>query len=193
MSNLKPLSQQIDGCTICSGCLPLEPKPIFRIDPAAKIVIISQAPGRLAHLSGIPWDDPSGNRLRTWLATDEVTFYDSRNFAIVPMGFCYPGKGKSGDLPPRKECAPQWHPSVFKMMPNIQLMLLVGQYAQKAYLGTRRKKNLTETVFAFEDYWPEVIPLPHPSPLNARWRKKNTWFEGRILAVLQAKVAQLLA
>jgi uracil-DNA glycosylase len=192
MSTLEPLSQQIDGCTICSDSLPLGPKPIFRIDPAAKIVIISQAPGRLAHLSGIPWDDPSGNRLRSWLGADEATFYDSQNFAIVPMGFCYPGKGKSGDLPPRKECAPQWHSSILKMMPNIQLTLLIGQYAQKAYLGTRRKKNLTETVFAFEDYWPEIIPLPHPSPLNARWRKKNDWFEERVLPILQDKVAQLL-
>lgn len=192
MSNIENLTAQINNCTICAKFLPLDPKPIFQIDPAAKIVIISQAPGRYAHSSGIPWDDPSGERLRRWLGTDAATFYDPKNFAIVPMGFCYPGKGKTGDLPPRKECAPQWHSTILKMMPNLQLTLLIGQYAQKAYLGKRRKKNLTETVFAFEEYGPNIIPLPHPSPLNARWRKKNEWFEDRILPILQAQVHQLL-
>ncbi len=192
MPNIENLTSQINACTICSEHLPLGPKPIFRIDPEAKIVIISQAPGRYAHQSGIPWDDPSGERLRQWLDTSPTTFYNPKNFAIVPMGFCYPGKGKSGDLPPRKECAPQWHATVLKMMPNLQLTLLVGQYAQKAYLGSRRKRNLTETVFAFDEYLPSVLPLPHPSPLNARWRKKNLWFEDRVVSVLQQQVHQLL-
>ncbi|MEM6378795.1 MAG: uracil-DNA glycosylase family protein [Bacteroidota bacterium] len=192
MTDINHLREEINTCTICTEHLPLGPRPIFRIHPEAKIVIISQAPGRYAHQSGIPWDDPSGDRLRKWLKTDKDTFYNAKNFAIVPMGFCYPGKGKSGDLPPRKECAPQWHATILKMMPKLELTLLAGQYAQKAYLGSRRKKNLTTTVFDFESYGPAIIPLPHPSPLNARWRKKNPWFEDRVLPILQERVHQLL-
>jgi uracil-DNA glycosylase len=186
------LENDIRNCTICAEYLPLGPKPILQIHPQAKIAIISQAPGRLAHESGIPWDDPSGVRLREWLATDEATFYQPENFAIIPMGFCFPGKGKTGDLPPRKECAPQWHQALLNMMPQLELTLLIGQYAQKYYLSTKRKKNLTETVRQFQEYLPVQLPLPHPSPLNARWRKKNPWFNTEVLPVLRKQVAACL-
>lgn len=186
------LDQEIRNCTRCAEALPLEPKPILQIHANAKIALISQAPGRLAHESGIPWDDPSGVRLREWLDVDEATFYQPENFAIVPMGFCFPGKGKSGDLPPRKECAPQWHSLILDMMPQIELTLLIGQYAQKHYLGVSRKKNLTETVENFQDYLPDRLPLPHPSPLNARWRKRNPWFNTEVLPVLQKRIKQVL-
>lgn len=168
--------EEIRNCTICEEHLPLGPRPVFDIHPAARIAIISQAPGRIVHESGIAWDDQSGDRLRDWLGVDKDTFYNTPHFAIIPMGFCYPGKGKSGDLPPRKECAPQWHPTLWRMLPQIELKLVIGQYAQKRYLGKSRKKNLTETVRHYEEYLPEFLPLPHPSPINVRWRKKNEWF-----------------
>lgn len=186
------LEQEIRQCTLCAEHLPLGPKPILSIHPESKIALISQAPGRLAHESGIPWDDPSGQRLREWLGVDKDTFYQPENFAIIPMGFCYPGKGKSGDLPPRKECAPLWHPTVMNLLPNIRLSLLIGQYAQKAYLGKSRKRNLTETVRHFEEYLPDYLPLPHPSPLNARWRKKNPWFREAVLPILRKRVINTL-
>jgi uracil-DNA glycosylase len=186
------LEQEIRQCTICAEHLPLGPKPILSIHPHSKIAIISQAPGRLAHESGIPWDDPSGERLREWLGVDKTTFYQAANFAIIPMGFCYPGKGKTGDLPPRKECAPQWHHTILSMLPQIQLTLTIGQYAQKAYLGESRRKNLTETVLHFENYLPAYLPLPHPSPLNARWRKKNPWFREAVLPVLRKWIKEIL-
>lgn len=178
------------NCQICKDYLPLGPKPIFRIHPEARVAIISQAPGRLAHRSGISWDDPSGERLRAWLEVDRRQFYETPFFAILPMGFCYPGKGKSGDLPPRRECAPQWHESMLALMPHIRLSLVIGQYAQRAYLGKSFKKNLTETVRAAPDYLPEFFPLPHPSPLNARWRKRNPWFETETLPLLRRQLAQ---
>ncbi|MCI5083568.1 MAG: uracil-DNA glycosylase family protein [Saprospiraceae bacterium] len=168
--------EEIRNCTICEEHLPLGPRPVFDIHPAARIAIISQAPGRIVHESGIAWDDQSGDRLRDWLGVDKDTFYNTPHFAIIPMGFCYPGKGKSGDLPPRKECAPQWHPTLWRMLPQIELKLVIGQYAQKRYLGKSRKRNLTETVRHYEEYLPEFLPLPHPSPINVRWRKKNEWF-----------------
>lgn len=186
------LEKEIRQCRICAEDLPLGPKPILSIHPKSRIALISQAPGRLAHQSGIPWDDPSGHRLREWLGVDKETFYQVENFAILPMGFCYPGKGKSGDLPPRKECAPQWHDSVLAMLPNLQLTLLIGQYAQKAYLDKSRMRNLTETVRHFDQYLPQYMPTPHPSPLNARWRKKNPWFERSVIPVLRKQVQEIL-
>ena len=183
---------QILACNICAEHLPLGPRPVFRVHPASKIVIIAQAPGRMVHLSGIPWNDQSGDRLRDWLGVDKDTFYEASNFAILPMGFCYPGKGKSGDLPPRKECAPQWHETLLNMMPNLKLKLVIGQYAQKAYLSNTRKRNLTETVRTFEEYLPDSFPLPHPSPINIRWRKKNPWFESAIVPILQAHIKEAL-
>lgn len=184
--------EEIRNCTTCAEHLPLGPRPIFRVHPEAKIAIISQAPGRVVHLSGIAWADQSGDRLRSWLGVDKPTFYDTPHFAIIPMGFCYPGKGKSGDLPPRKECAPQWHDILMNMLPNIELKLIIGQYAQKYYLGKSRKKNLTETVRTLEEYLPEYLPLPHPSPINIRWRKKNEWFETDVVPEIRANVQRII-
>ena len=184
--------EEIKQCRICEAHLPMGPRPVFRIHPEAKIAIISQAPGRKVHLSGIAWADQSGDRLRDWLGVDKDTFYNTPHFAIIPMGFCYPGKGKSGDLPPRKECAPQWHSTLWKMLPNIELSLIIGQYAQKYYLGSNRKKNLTETVRSYEEYLPKYIPLPHPSPINIRWRRKNEWFEEDVVPIVRQKVQAII-
>lgn len=174
------------ACAVCAGELPLGPKPIFRVHPESRVAIISQAPGRLAHLSGVPWDDPSGRRLREWLGVDPETFYDVRRFAILPMGFCYPGKGKGGDLPPRPECAPLWQKKLLELMPRLELKLLVGSYAQAKYLGTKRKRTLTETVRNYEEYLPEFFPLPHPSPRNQIFLRKNPWIESEVIPVLRA-------
>lgn len=185
---LRTLESQIKACQICSQHLPLGPKPIVKLHQDAKIVIISQAPGRIAHSSGVPFMDQSGIRLRTWLGVDETTFYDSSIFAIMPMGFCYPGKGKVGDLPPRKECAPEWHAKALAAMPNLKLHLLIGQYSQKYYLKKERKKSLTATVQAFREYPEHILPLPHPSPLNVGWLRKNPWFEAEVVPYLQERV-----
>lgn len=189
---MKTIVKNAKACAICSEHLPLGPRPVFVIHPESKIVIIGQAPGTKVHASGIPWDDASGRRLREWMGVDEEQFYEARNFAILPMGFCYPGKGKSGDLPPRPECAPQWHSSMLNMMPKVRLILLVGQYAQKYYLQKTAKKTLTETVQCWSEYLPEYLPMPHPSPRNNIWLRKNPWFEKDILPFLKAEVAQAL-
>jgi uracil-DNA glycosylase len=183
-----PFLREAMACAVCSGDLPLGPKPIFRVHPDAQVAILSQAPGRLAHLSGIPWDDPSGRRLREWLGVDDETFYDVRKFAILPMGFCYPGKGKGGDLPPRPECAPLWQEKLLGLMPNLKLKLLIGSYAQAKYLGKNRKRTLTETVRNYEEYLPEFFPLPHPSPRNQIFLRKNPWVELEIIPVLQSLI-----
>lgn len=186
------LRATVRQCRICEAVLPVPPRPIFTVHPAARIVLISQAPGRLAYEKGVPYYDPSGVRLRQWLNVEEAVFYDPTLFSILPMGFCYPGKATTGDLPPRPECAPQWHAALLRMMPNIQLTLYIGQYAQRYYLGKSRKRNLTETVRAFREYGPEVLPLPHPSPLNNRWLSRNAWFEAEVVPYLQAKVGAIL-
>lgn len=186
------LIEEIKACQICAEHLPLGPRPVLDFHPAAKVIIIGQAPGTKVHASGIPWDDQSGKRLRTWLDVSDEDFYDPQKFAIVPMGFCYPGKGKTGDLPPRRECAPQWHQPVLNMMPNLELYLLIGQYAQKYYLKERKKKTLTETVSHFEDYLPTYLPLPHPSPRNLFWFRRNPWFEEAILPYLRKRVKRLI-
>lgn len=186
------LVQAAKKCTICAPYLEHGVRPVFTVHPHAKILIIGQAPGRKVHESGIPWDDLSGKRLRNWLGVDSKSFYNPEHFAILPMGFCYPGTGKSGDLPPRKECAPQWHQSLLAMMPNIELTLLFGTYALKHYLGKRRKKNLTETVSNWNDYLPNYLPMPHPSPRNGIWLRKNPWFEEEIVPFLQKRVKEVL-
>lgn len=185
------LIEEIKNCRICEQHLPLGPRPVFSIHPKARVIIIGQAPGTKVHASGIPWDDQSGKRLRQWMGVSDDDFYNPEKFAIVPMGFCYPGKGKSGDLPPRKECAPQWHAPLLKMMPNMDLYLLIGQYAQKYYLGNDMKKNLTETVSHFEEYLPKCLPLPHPSPRNLFWFRRNPWFEESVLPVLKERIKNL--
>lgn len=185
------LCATVRQCRICAAHLPLPPLPILKVDPRVRILLISQAPGRLAHEQGRAFLDPSGRRLRQWLGVDEATFYDTPYFGILPMGFCYPGKAKTGDLPPRKECAPQWHQPLLKMMPKVALRIYIGQYAQHHYLGKQRK--LTETVRAFREYGPGALPLPHPSPLNNRWLNRNPWFEAEVVPFLQARVQQIIA
>ncbi|HHQ4788792.1 uracil-DNA glycosylase family protein [Aeromonas hydrophila] len=192
MNRLDSLFEQIRACRLCEAHLPLGPRPVIRGSERARLLIIGQAPGTRVHASGIPWDDPSGDRLRQWLGVDKATFYDESRIAIMPMGFCYPGKGKSGDLPPRPECAPTWHDKVLMLLPHIELTLLIGQYAQAYYLREAAKGSLTETVRSWADYGPAWLPLPHPSPRNTFWLKKNPWFEQDVIPHLQQRVAPLL-
>ena len=181
------------ACRICADHLPLGPRPVFRVSKTARLLIVGQAPGTIVHDTGIPWNDRSGDRLRDWLAVDHDAFYDESRIAIVPAGFCYPGRDpRGGDLPPRPECAPAWHARLFAHMPGIALTLLVGQYAQALYLGKTRKATLTATVAAWRDYPPEIMPLPHPSWRNTAWLKKNPWFEADMLPVLREKTRVLL-
>lgn len=186
------LLSEIRNCSVCKEYLPLGPRPIVSAHPESRIVIIGQAPGTKVHQSGVPWDDPSGKQLRKWLNVTDEQFYDERLFALIPMGFCYPGKGKSGDLPPRRECAPQWHQPLLGQMPKLKLTILIGQYAQIHYLGDARKKTLTETVKNYQDYGPDVFVLPHPSPRNRFWLSKNPWFEEEVLPMLRARVSSCL-
>ena len=180
------------ACDICKAHLPLGPRPVFQISPTARILVAGQAPGRRVHETGLPFNDPSGDRLRSWMGIDRATFYDAAKIAIIPMGFCYPGTGKSGDLPPRPECAPKWRDRLLAFLPDIQVTLAIGQYAQAWHLGKQQKDSLTETVKAWKDYWPKILVLPHPSPRNKLWLRKNPWFEEDILPVLKDRVAQLL-
>ncbi|MGY5355790.1 uracil-DNA glycosylase family protein [Wenyingzhuangia sp. IMCC45467] len=172
---MKKLLQEIKACTICLPYLTNGVRPVLTAHPKSKIIIIGQAPGSIVHKTGIPWDDKSGERLRDWLGVDKKTFYNKEIFAIIPMGFCYPGKGKTGDLPPRKECAPTWHSLLLNQLQEVKLIILIGSYAQNYYLKNPRK-TLTETVKNHQIYLPEYMVLPHPSPRNNIWIKKNEWF-----------------
>lgn len=192
MIKVKNLLKDIRQCTICEAHLPLDPRPIVSAHKDSKIVIIGQAPGLKVHTTGIPWDDPSGKQLRKWLDVTDELFYDETKIALVPMGFCYPGKGKSGDLPPRPECAPQWHQKLLDQMPNLQLVILIGMCSQKYYLKEKAKRTLTETVAEYKTYLPNYFPLPHPSPRNRFWLTKNPWFEKEVIPELQEKVSQIL-
>ena len=185
---MKSLLTEIGSCTICSDHLPLGPRPVVSAHPNSRIAIIGQAPGTKVHRTGVPWDDPSGDRLRNWLGVSKEAFYDVRKFALIPMGFCYPGKGKSGDLPPRPECAPQWHNSLLDPMKELKLTLLVGSYAQAYYLQKNRKRTLTETVAEWESYLPDFLLLPHPSGRNNIWLKKNPWFENSLVPTLREQI-----
>ncbi|TQV85423.1 uracil-DNA glycosylase family protein [Aliikangiella coralliicola] len=189
---LDTLKSEISQCRLCESNLPLGPNPVFRASVSAKILIAAQAPGTRVHETGIPFNDPSGVRLRDWLGVDDDTFYDASKIAIIPMGFCYPGKGKSGDLPPRLECSQTWHKKLLPLLPNIQLTLTIGQYSQRYYLGKNMKRNLTETVRAWKEFAPDIIPLPHPSPRNNIWLKKNPWFEREIVGHLKQRVNTLI-
>ena len=192
MAELDSLLEKIRACTECKKHLPLAPRPVLSANLTARLMIIGQAPGSRVHASGIPWNDPSGDRLREWLGIDRELFYDESKIAIVPMGFCYPGKGKSGDLPPRPECAPLWHGKLFEHLKKIQLILLIGQYSQAYYLGENQKETLTDTVRAWKDYAPRYFPLPHPSPRNNIWLKKNPWFEKNALPRLRDSINRFL-
>lgn len=187
------LLTEISGCTVCADGLPLGPKPIVRASARSRIVLLSQAPGRVAHHSGIPWDDDSGRRLRAWLAVDDATFYDPGCFAILPMGLCYPGRRSGGDAPPRPECAPLWHPRVLSAIQGQPLRILVGAHAQKRYLGPKRQRTMTETVRCFADYLPGALPLPHPSWRVRGWMRRNPWFEAAVLPQLRAEVQRALS
>lgn len=189
---LRRLLEEVRACRLCETHLPLGPRPVLRADVRARVLIVGQAPGTRVHATGLPWNDPSGDRLRAWLDVDRDTFYDESLFAIIPAGLCYPGRGRSGDLPPRPECAPLWHPRLRALLPDIRLTLLVGQYAQAYYLGTRRKDTLTATVHAWESYLPEFLPLPHPSPRNTRWLQVNPWFELDVVPELRFRAAEAL-
>ncbi|MEO6609942.1 MAG: uracil-DNA glycosylase family protein [Aestuariivirga sp.] len=189
---LAELLARVRACTLCKDHLPLGPRPVVRLDPNARILIAGQAPGTRVHETGIPFNDPSGDRLRHWLGVTREQFYDEKLFAILPMGFCYPGKGKSGDLPPRPECATHWREELLLHAPNIKLTLAIGQYAIAWHLKDKQKPTLTETVKNWRDYWPEVLPLPHPSPRNNIWLKKNPWFEAEVVPELHRVIATLL-
>lgn len=191
-SSIDMLLADVRVCRVCAEYLPLGPRPIVRAGETARILVVGHAPGARVHASGIPWSDSSGKRLREWLGVDETAFYDESLFAIVPMGFCYPGRGKGGDNPPRPECAPLWMNRLLAEMPEIQLTLLIGQYSQRYFLGERRGASLTETVRSWSEYAPGFIPLPHPSPRNLPWLQRNTWFEEDVLPVLRRRVALLV-
>lgn len=191
MDRFDDLLRDIKACKICDKELPLGANPIVLSSVQSKIVIIGQAPGLKVHLSGIPFKDKSGEQLRRWLGVTEVEFYDTANFSIIPMGFCYPGRGNNGDLPPKKICAPTWHPQLLEQLTSAKLILLIGKYAQDYYL--KNSKSLTENVYAFHEYLPTYFPLPHPSPRNNIWKAKNQWFEQEVIPVLQHQVKLLLA
>ena len=188
---MNDLLTTIRNCEICKEHLPLGPRPVLEASKRSKIVIIGQAPGTKVHASGIPWDDQSGKKLREWLGVDSEAFYDTNNFAIIPMGFCYPGKAKTGDKQPMKICAPTWHDQLWDELKEVKLKLLIGTYAQNYYLP-KGICNLTEKVMHFEEYLPEYLVLPHPSPTNRFWRAKNPWFEEDVVPEIQKLVARIL-
>ncbi len=188
---LEALLVEIRACKLCADSLPEGPRPVVQADADARVLIAGQAPGRRVHASGVPFDDPSGDRLREWLGVARETFYDPARFAIAPMGFCYPGTGRSGDLPPRPECAPAWRERLLAALPAVRLTLVLGQYAQAHHLGGR-PATLTETVRGWREHWPRVVPLPHPSPRNNVWLRRNPWFEAELLPALRERVAEVL-
>lgn len=191
MNPVESLLAEIRSCRICEQSLSLGPNPVVQFSENSKILVVGQAPGTRVHNTGIPWNDPSGNNLRKWMGIDSEIFYDTSKIAIVPMGFCYPGKGKSGDLPPRTECAEAWHQKVLDHLPNLELTLLIGQYAQGHYLEDRLG-TLTETVQNWKAYQPRFFPLPHPSPRNNIWMRKNPWFGEEVLPQLKKSVLNAL-
>jgi len=189
---LNRLKAQVQNCVLCEAHLPLGPRPVVQLSSESKILIAGQAPGLKVHQSGIPFNDASGDRLREWLGVDKSDFYDDKKFAILPMGFCYPGKGKSGDLPPRPECAIAWRKQLLAELKNIELTIVIGQYAHAYHLPNANKK-LTENVNNWQEFWPKVIPLPHPSPRNNIWLKRNDWFEDELLPPLKKRVNEILS
>ena len=192
MPSIAPLLNKVRACRICAPELPHGVRPVFQIDSSAKILIAGQAPGRKVHESGIAFDDASGDRLRKWMGVTKDEFYNPALFAILPMGFCFPGTAKSGDLPPRPECAPAWRKQLLGTLNQLQLTIVLGQYAQDYHFG-RSKLSLTELVRSWQTYWPGLIPLPHPSPRNNPWLKRNPWFEAELLPVLRERITSLIS
>ncbi len=180
-------------CNVCAGKLPHKPRPVFSWHSDARIVVIGQAPGRRVHESGVPWQDASGRLLREWMDVSEETFYDAKQISLLPMGFCFPGAGQSGDLPPRPECAPLWHEAMFQELNTPAFILLVGRFAQSYYLHENGYKTLTENVRRYHEFLPQFLPLPHPSPRNRHWLSSNPWFEETILPELRRYVRGALA
>jgi uracil-DNA glycosylase len=193
VDELARIRAEIAGQASNAWAVQLGYEPVYAAGSEARIVIIGQAPGKRAQDSGIPWDDPSGVKLRDWLGVTPAEFYDPNVVALLPMDFYYPGKGRHGDLPPRVDFAPQWHPRILEQLTQLRLTILIGSYAQKRYLGARAHKSLTETVRAHREYEPAMIPLVHPSPLNFRWQAKNPWFELEVLPALRMLVRTALS
>jgi uracil-DNA glycosylase len=189
---LDSLLKAVRGCRACEAHLPLGPRPVLRAGKTARILVVGQAPGVRVHTTGIPWADPSGERLRAWMGVDTDVFYDESRIAIIPMGYCYPGRGNDGDMPPRRECASLWLDHLLAKLPQIELTLLIGQYAQRHFLASRRKPSLAETAKAWREYAPQYIPLPHPSPRNQPWFKRHAWFEEQLVPMLQSRIKTLL-
>jgi uracil-DNA glycosylase len=191
---LAALLAEVRRCEVCAAHLPLGPRPVLRASVTARLLIVGQAPGTRVHATGIPWNDPSGDRLRDWMALDRAAFYDERRIAIVPMGFCYPGRdANGGDRPPRPECAPLWHPRLAPFLGAVRLTLLVGRHAQTSHLGRRAKGSLGATVAAWREYLPRVLPLPHPSWRNTGWLRRHPWFAAELVPELRARVREALA
>ena len=189
---LDVLLSAVRGCRVCDAQLPLGARPVLQAKETARILVVGQAPGRRVHETGVPWNDASGERLRAWMGIDRRRFYDASQVAIIPIGYCYPGRGVGGDLPPRRECADLWLSHLLSRLPHIELTLLIGQYAQRHFLGARRKSTLTETTRAWREYAPRFAPLPHPSPRNQPWFTRHRWFEAQALPALRARVQALL-
>ena len=183
----------VRSCRACESHLPHGPRPVLRAAETSRILIVGQAPGMRVHTTGIPWDDASGERLRGWMGVGKDIFYDESRIAIIPMGYCYPGRGSSGDLPPRRECAELWLAQLLAKLPQLEMTLLIGQHAQRHFLGNRRKSSLAETTKAWREFAPQYIPLPHPSPRNTPWFQRNSGFEQPLLAELRMRIGVLLA
>lgn len=190
-TSLEELMRQVRACRLCAQWLPHEPRPVIRASVSSRILVVGQAPGRRVHETGIPFNDPSGDRLRDWMGVTREQFYDERLMAILPMGFCYPGTGTSGDLPPRPECAPAWREALLSRLPDIQLTLVIGQYAQAWHLPDAGR-SVTDNVRAWRRYWPQLVPMPHPSPRNNLWLRRNPWFEQEVVPALRERIAALL-
>ncbi len=192
MKSYTTLLAEVKSCCICDNYLPFGARPVLQLHPNARILIVGQAPGKKVHDSGIPFDDASGNRLREWMGISKDEFYNAKQVAILPMGFCYPGTGKSGDLPPRRECEQTWRKSLLEQLPSVEMTLVLGKYAQD-YHFEKSNSSLTELVRSWETYWPKMVPLPHPSPRNNIWLRRNPWFEAELISLLRTTIPQILA
>jgi uracil-DNA glycosylase len=192
ISDAEALLAEVRACRICAESLPLGPRPVLQFNPQARILIVGQAPGRKVHETGVPFNDPSGDRLRRWLGVARETFYDDTRIALLPMGFCYPGTGKSGDLPPRLECAATWRSALLAKLAQVQLTLVLGRHALDWHLPEAAGQSLNTVVERWRESWPRLLVLPHPSPRNIAWFKRHAWFEAEIIPALQARVKTIL-